>query len=52
MEWRLAARHWGYRYDDEFCYLSGEQQATLVAAYRIAMHGEAVVAYESRPKGR
>jgi len=51
MEWRLAARWAGYRYDDEFALLAGETQSRIVAAYRIAMHSEAVVNYESRPKG-
>ena len=45
LEWRLAARWAGYRFD-EFQILDGEEQSENVAAYRIAMRIEAVLNME------
>lgn len=45
LEWRLAARWAHYRYE-EFVALEGEAQSEIVAAYRIAMQMEAVLAQE------
>lgn len=48
-EWFLAARWAGYRWR-EFRMLDGEEQSHIVAAYRVQMQIEAVLAKESRPR--
>lgn len=58
LEWRFAAQWANYRWED-FVKLDGEQQSAHLAAYRIKMQEEAVLAKEqamtmqrNRAKGR
>lgn len=46
MEWRLAARWAGYRYED-FQELDGERQSKHVAAYRIDTYAKALLEQEA-----
>jgi hypothetical protein len=47
LEWVLAARWAGYRWD-EFQSLPGDEQSFLIAAYRISNQIEAVVSHHSK----
>jgi hypothetical protein len=51
LEWRLAARWAGYRYED-FALLDGEEQSDTVAAYRVNGHIEALMAQEQSRRAR
>jgi hypothetical protein len=51
LEWRLAARWAGYRYED-FTLLAGEEQSGTVAAYRVNGHIEALMAQEQSRRAR
>lgn len=52
LEWFLAARWAGYKWDEEFSALDGDQMAFIVAAYRVHHQIEAVTAWWQTRKHR
>lgn len=51
-EWREAA-HWaGYRWEQDFCNLDGDDQAAVIAHYRAHLQLESVLAQDQERRNR
>lgn len=50
LDWALACQWWGMDWYGDWCELSGDEQAFLVAVYQTKMQEDAVVAHSMRKK--